>query len=503
MLCAVLKRAGSSIDLERKIQKAAQYVNVVELRFDHLIKDLDIRSLDLSKRPCPLIFTFRRFDQGGAYQESEEKRQSLIQELLSLRPDFFDIEADSSLSFLQSIGKQTKIIASYHDFDKKKTLDKLLEEVLSVDAFAYKIASSREKASDAIEDLLCYRQYLSDSSKKPLIFVSMGKRVSFSRLLTPFSYVAYDAKDLREVPDQQSLSQIKTYYSQRICRQKNLSINPLNFSIQKKIMSSNNSLEAKDSRPSFYALLGDPVEQSISHVSHNQLFRHLKLNALYLKIPIYEYELERFLSLSKNLDFKGFSVTMPLKEAIFKYLSEIDDSARQIGSVNTIVVKGSTMHGFNTDGVAALDALEQFLLVRNKRILLIGAGGAARAIAYEAKKRGAKVYVKNRSLKRADKLVLDFDLEKGLLDKLEDYSIIVNATPHEMPMKLSKRVELVMDIKLKESCFLKEAKKLSCVCLDGKEMFFRQAALQFELWFGSKASDYLQLFKLQREVRVK
>lgn len=472
MLCAVLKDVLDFADLEEKMQRAAQVANFIELRLDGILQTICIEDLAALKRPCPLIFTLRPKSAGGDFEGSEEKRFSCIQKLLTLQPDFFDIEYESSPSFFEFVKKKTSLIVSFHDFEAQQSTAKIWLKIRKIEAPFYKIARYCSSALRALEDFLWLQE-----QKKSLpchIFVSMGERASFSRLMSNFSYLAVDEKSAAY--GQFSLDSIQDYL-------------PDNYLPKK---TSAKLLQEQKYPKSFFALLGDPVSQSISHQTHNRFLRKLKSPALYLKILVKEEELASFLCLAKKIDFLGFSVTMPLKEKILPLLDFVDETAQKIGSVNTVCRKDSLFKGYNTDGVAALDAIEEHLKVAGKTLLLIGAGGAARAIAYEAKLRGALVFVQNRDVQRAKLLSEEFGLQNK---PQKNYSIVVNATPNHMPYKLPLKPELVMDINIQKTEFLEQAERLGCICLDGKEMFFRQAALQFALFLGGCSKTYLKILK--------
>ena len=145
-----------------------------------------------------------------------------------------------------------------------------------------------------------------------------------------------------------------------------------------------------------YALLGNPVSQSVGHIFHNNKFNEKKLNARYVKIQLCNDELKIFFELIKELPFKGFSVTMPLKKEVVEYL----DSA-SFKAINTLRVRGHRLEGINTDGKGAIEAISQGDSTQNKSLLLLGAGGAASAIAHEASKSFKNIFIVNRTYETA------------------------------------------------------------------------------------------------------
>ena len=179
-------------------------------------------------------------------------------------------------------------------------------------------------------------------------------------------------------------------------------------------------------------------------------------------------ELEQFLRYAYL--FKGLSVTVPLKERVLPYVVP-DEEAKAIGAVNTIKV-GDQLYGYNTDGKGALEALGD---VEGKRVHIMGAGGSARAIAFEAKKRGALVSIENRNRKRAEDLAKLWDLKVGR----GEYDILVNTTPIAPPIVVG---TTLFDIRSKPPAYLERAR--DCDIVFGFEMFINQAIEQFRLWKG-------------------
>jgi len=215
-----------------------------------------------------------------------------------------------------------------------------------------------------------------------------------------------------------------------------------------------------------YGLIGNPVSQSPSHITHNAYLA--ETDAVYIKMLLEMEELYLFFELMKELPFHGLSVTIPFKERVQPYLDEITEEAEAIGAVNTITF-GEVALGSNTDGVGALDAIGE---VSGKRVVILGAGGSSKAIEFEAKKRGAQVTILSRRF--------------GNLDHVSEYDILINTTPVECPIALEKLLpnKVVMDINVThaESPFMLHAQKLGCRLVYGMDMFKRQALGQFNTW---------------------
>lgn len=259
-------------------------------------------------------------------------------------------------------------------------------------------------------------------------------------------------------------------------------------------------------------LLGNPVEHSLSPAIHNAAFQKLGLNFVYLAFRVEDIEgAIRGIRALGNL--RGFSVTIPHKVAVVPYLDDIETTARHIGSVNTIVVENGKLTGYNTDASGAIRALEEAgVSLPGQRVLLLGSGGAARAIAFalgagtgidgltilgvdEKERRGLVADLKARtSLHLADGPICEDTLRRGI----QDSSILLHCTPLGMYPKIEETCVpahllsphlTVMDIVYNplETRLLREARGVGCRTIRGLEMFLNQAVAQFELWTGRAA----------------
>lgn len=239
-----------------------------------------------------------------------------------------------------------------------------------------------------------------------------------------------------------------------------------------------------------YGLIGNPVEQSPSYLTHNTFFRKHGIDAVYIKMLLQEEELSPFFSLARQLEIQGLSVTIPFKEKIFSFVDECERQAREIDAINTVRFSQDNISGWNTDAPAALDVLERKTKIFKKRIAVLGAGGSARAIVYEAKRRGAEVKIYNRTPERGKMLAEAFGSSFASLEELDDYDILINTTPDAMPIKQTQILpkKIVMDINLGKSKkeLLEQANRRDCICISGEEMFEKQALKQFALWFPEK-----------------
>lgn len=258
-------------------------------------------------------------------------------------------------------------------------------------------------------------------------------------------------------------------------------------------------------------VIGDPIEHTLSPLMHNAAFKHLKLDLVYVAFRVRKEELENAVKGMCSLGIHGLNVTMPHKNAIIKYLDEVDSTAKFIGSVNTVLNNDGKLMGFNTDGLGALKALkENQVHLDGKKLLLLGAGGAARAIAFQLASEVEELRILNRDGEKAKqlakalrekfnrKIVGDTLSASTIKEQLKDADILVNATSvgmHPNPEQTLVNREwlkpnmAVMDIVYNpvETRLLRDAKSVGAKVVYGTEMLVFQGAASFEIWFNRPA----------------
>lgn len=256
-----------------------------------------------------------------------------------------------------------------------------------------------------------------------------------------------------------------------------------------------------------FAVIGDPIDHSLSPNIHSAAFRELNLDASYIAYRIPKGELEEGIEGLKKIKIDGFNVTIPHKIEMMDYLDKTDESCSLIGAVNTVTNKDGILKGYNTDMDGFLDPFKKKKLdIVNKKVLLLGAGGAARAIvAGFAKEKAKSITIANRTLENAKKIV-EFSEKIGLnadaitieevKDTAKDYDIIVNATsiglknePSSISLEGVNEKTIVYDIVYKpiNTDFIKKAKEKNAIIIFGYEMLLGQAIRAFEIWHGIEA----------------
>lgn len=249
--------------------------------------------------------------------------------------------------------------------------------------------------------------------------------------------------------------------------------------------------------------VGDPIKQTLSPKMHNPAYQALGIDDqfVYLSARVTEDNLSSALAGARALGIRGISVTVPHKQEAIKYLDEIDQVAKKIGAVNTILNNNGQLKGYNTDWIGAITSLEKRTQLKGKRVALFGAGGAARAIVYGLIKKGALVKIYNRTKEKSKKLAQEFHCLSGNLNQVEEIKemdIIINATTLGMepnisqtplPNKFIEKHHLVFDIVFKpsETRLIREAKHKGAKVIYGYEMLLYQGVEQFKLYTGIDA----------------
>ncbi len=338
----------------------------------------------------------------------------------------------------QSTLSNGKTLSTYHNFEETpQDLEAILQQMPPADF--YKIATMANKTTDALRMLAFVKE------RQNVAGMCMGELGQITRILgpvvgCPFTFAALGQK---AAPGQLQAEELVTTYR---------------FS----------SLSPKTK---IYGLIGNPIAQSPSHKTHNAYFSKHGIDAVYVRMLLEEEELPLFFDLAKELKIQGLSVTIPFKEKLFDFIDVLEADAEEIGAVNTLTFE-DRLYGSNTDGKGALDAIEDKILVQGKHCVLLGAGGSAKAIAFEAKKRGAIVTLLSRRF--------------GNLDDIPNYDVLVNTTPVAAPIDINKLQprKVVMDINVahKQTPLMLRAKNLGCQLVFGYEMFEKQALGQFLRW---------------------
>lgn len=474
MICTSLC-APNTDEAMRHLRRAAELgTDLVELRLD-LMPGVDWKAL-LRGKPCPVIVTVRSKAHGGAFGGEARSQADLLQQAADLGADYVDWEWDAAHPIDR---KSSKLVLSCHTQEAVPAdLDRLMLRAREIKADVVKVAATPRSSRDVIQ--LIER---TSSWSLPRVVIPMGPmgeavRVLYKRFGMAWTYAAID-KDHETAPGQITLDELVFLYR----------------------------VGTIGDATRVFAVLGNPVAHSRSPEIFNAAFRMADRDAVYVRIPV-----DGSLSLREVMEFyrlSGASVTVPHKVQALSVCDEADSDSSDIGACNTLVarpngrmagrMRDGNIHGFNTDGPAAMDLLHD---VSGKRILVLGAGGAARAIVAVLVRAGAHVAVFNRTHARAERLASDFQCEAMGAARIYDRSWdgVINATsvgmtPHEgdspVEARLFKKGMIAMDVVYTppRTKFLQDAERAGAVIIDGREMFLRQAALQWRHFMGQDVTE--------------
>ncbi|MBW2979965.1 shikimate dehydrogenase [Candidatus Woesearchaeota archaeon] len=459
--------------------KNAKQADIIELRAD-FIRDISINNLKsiIKKSKKPLIVTVRKRSEGGKFSGSEEKRINLLKKAIELSADFVDIELSSgtkAISQLKKLSKKTKIIVSHHNFKKTPDLNSIYSKIKKTNCDVIKIAAFAQSIDDNIKVFDIIKK--ANKDKKKIIALCMGVNGELSRILSPAlgAFLTFGSlkKGKESAPGQIEAKTLKEIY--RVNRLKN---------------------------PKIYGLVANPVAHSKGFLIHNKSFEKLKLNSIYVNFLV-----ENINSFIKNFKkiVSGLSITIPHKRAVIRSLDKIERTAKNIGAVNTIVVKNGKLIGSNTDMSGAINAIKEKTTIKNKKVLMIGAGGVARAVVFGIKQEQGDLIIVNRTVEKAKKLSKELDCDYGplsMLKGIDNVDILINCTSigmhpavNKTPInkkllkKIMKKNAVVFDTVYNplETKLLKDSKSIGCKTIRGVDMFVNQAAAQFNLWTNKKA----------------
>jgi len=270
------------------------------------------------------------------------------------------------------------------------------------------------------------------------------------------------------------------------------------------------------SQTELYGVIGYPIRHSLSPVFQNALLKYAGINGVYLAFEVKPEDLKKAVLGFKAIGVKGINVTIPHKEAIMEYLDEIDPVAQEIGAVNTVKFEEGRAIGYNTDWIGFLRVLKMLLpSIEGKRVLLLGAGGTARAVIYALLYEGAKLFLWNRTKERALELVKRFNDRLTAVSRpeevIEKVSVIVNTTsvglkeedPEIFDYSLITQEHTVVDVIYRETKLIKRAKEVGAKYLDGLPMLLWQGIESFRIWNGCQVPYSVALRAVENYLNAK
>ena len=443
-----------------------------EIRAD-LVTDLDLLTI-LRVRTKPLVFTARCASEGGRLKDNDPKRRALLLEAVRRGYDYVDVEYRSGFFDIMTEKAGKGLIVSFHDVNGTPAdLETLYEGMCKTGADVVKIVVSPRSMTDVGHLMELVRRHA--GSKTPLVAIALGPLGVVSRIIgpkygAPFVYASTD-KTHEAAAGQIPADEMDTVYGVR-------SIGP---------------------QTKLYGLVGGDVVRSLSPAIHNRGFSEIGIDAVF--VPLQSESLAAFFQAFPHLGLSGLSVTRPYKVEMVGRMQAVDATVAQCGSVNTVVVHDNgQLHGSSSDGLGVVTPLRKRGDIRGKAVLILGAGGAARAAAVALEERGARVRILGRNRERAVQVGAEVGCAAGDLGVLlnSEWDILINATPVGgtalaeqtlVPKALLKKGATVLDMNYDplETRLLRDAAEAGCTVISGFEMLLAQAAAQFEVWTGAEA----------------
>lgn len=474
MICVTIGRTRHKYMIAEYHHLAEQGVPLVEMRLDYVGRAVDLKRL-LAERPCPVIITIRRREDGGRWDKTEDERLMLLRSAIASGVDYVDLEEDVAAK-VPRYGK-TKRIVSLHNFENTpEDLEGLHARLASLDADIVKIATMANSFADTIRMLR-----LMASVKSPTIGICMGDlgvptRILALRYGAPFTYTTLNA-ERKIAPGQVPYQLMRDLYR----------------------------AETITDKTKLFGVVADPVAHSLSPLLHNTSFAADNLDYRYLPFRVPPEDLNLFMAWCQEIKMGGLSVTIPHKEAMLAHVQQAEAAVTGIGALNTVIFRDGEALGYNTDYRAAMDSIMHRVAaeensaeaLKGKGVLILGAGGVSRAIAYGLRQRGALVVISSRTQARADQLANEVGARALPWNARYDIrpSIVINGTPIGMHPNVDdtpyakehlNKSMLVFDTVYnpEQTLLIKHAREVECQVITGVEMFVRQAAYQYKLFTG-------------------
>ncbi len=460
----------------------AMGADMVEIRFDLWIElPQDLHSFERSN--IQKIATLRRSDQGGKCDLSDEERLGFFRLAASSNFDYIDIERGSSiLKEASCLGP--KMICSYHDVAATPSASGIVDIVLTGASLSdVSKAAFMPRSLHDLQQVVQAGQLLR-SAEKRFVLISMGAmgeitRACYNKIGSDFTYASIE-KGMEAAPGQIDLM----------------------------------TLKGLGEDPVITGITGMPLSHSISPAMHNAAFQALKIPGRYFLLPAERDELEDLIALIVDLDMKGLNVTIPHKQSVMELMDELDGNASKVGAVNTIVNKDGKLIGKNTDITGFARSLTSAgVSIADKRALIIGAGGAARACCAHLSSSSARLFVMDRTAINAERLASEFraDIVGPGFTSDDDFDIVINCTPlgmkgfkDDMPIDpiVFHEGQTVMDLIYNplRTRFLEEASKKGASTISGIEMLIYQAIDAFEAWTGLRPSYEVMATSARMEI---
>lgn len=439
-----------------------------------------------------VIATCRRVQNGGKFKGSLASQLDILLKSAAAGCQIVDIELESAQALkagdLDKLRGRAAMLLSYHDFKHTRKIDDVFAKMKPFAPDFYKIVTT----ATSLYDNVSMMKFLQENHDRySLVGLCMGEQGVISRVLglragSVFTF-ASAGRGEETGPGQITAQELRTIYR----------------------------IDSVDAATRVYGVAGDPVEHSLSPVMMNAAFRREAVNAVYL--GLHAKKIDDLIACMRDIPLSGISVTMPYKEEILEELDNTDPISAQVGACNTVIRgQDGRLFGFNTDVAGVVAPLEQHISLQGAKVLVLGAGGAARSAVFGTKGRGAEVYILNRTPAEGQKLAKKAHakaIKRADLAKMQ-FDVIINATPVGMggngngPMPLSDKelkARYIFDLVYNplETKLLATAKARGLHTIAGVEMFVQQGARQFEIWTGKPAPTSEMRMVVIRELEAR
>jgi len=469
-------------EMLEKAAVAVKETTFLEFRLDYLDKPLlalpKIKAFLTEHTAATAIATCRRTANDGKFKGSLAAQLEVLSKATEAGFHLVDLELQSAESLKKDDLQKLRdtgvaLIVSYHDFVATKDLDATFNRIQAFQPDFVKIVSTAKSLVDNVT-MMRFLERMNDHSN--IIGICMGDSGIISRVLgvragSAFTFAAATPGEETAPGQIAARTLLETY-----------------------------RIDEVDAATKIYGVAGNPIRSSLSPVMLNAAFRRETVNAVYLALQA--SKVADLVKLAHEVPLQGFSVTMPLKQEIMPFLEKTDPLSAKIGACNTVLrAQDGKLYGFNTDVAGITGPLEKRIALRGAKILVLGAGGAARAAVFGLRDKGAEVFILNRTAETAQKLARQSGaktIKKDALAKTS-FDVIINTTPVGMagikaaPILEAKdlNTKLVFDLVYNplETPLLRLARQQNIPIITGVEMFVQQGARQFEIWTGKPAPE--------------
>ncbi len=499
-LCVAVQGATVS-ELISRAEAALKDSVFIEFRLDLLPKPAaalpELKALLARRRDITAIATCRRKPSGGKFTGSLNAELEILLKAAETGCHIVDLEIESAeqcsrpqlakfRAALRTAG--SSLLISSHDFTRTRRPEGLNQTAQRVAAYEPDFVKVVTTARTLADNLSVLQMIEDQSLNAHVVGIAMGEEGLISRVLSPRAGAAFTFASSAEGAET-AAGQVPARTLLDLYR-----------------------LEQLDQATRIFAVAGNPIAHSLSPLMHSTAFRRENVNAVML--PLKVKSLDDLLTVVRDLPLDGVAVTMPLKQEVLPHLANMDPLTGRIGACNTLRTGADgKLYGFNTDVAGIIRPLERRMRLPGARILVLGAGGAARAAVFGLVEQGAEVFVVNRTHEKAVALARKAKahvLGQSMLAK-QRFDAIINTTPcgmtgikQQLPLKESElNASLVFDLVYTplETPLLKLAKARGLAVISGLEMFVQQGARQFEIWTGKPAPEAEMLRVVELELR--